>query len=114
MVAVVGVGALALGIMFLRPELPFGRASLLWAATAAALAPMAAILATPRRFGIALLGGWLAGATALLIYYFFIYADLVPPSIGDDMRLPMAIFGGTLVGLLLLLLPFARAREATG
>jgi hypothetical protein len=97
-VALLGVtGALAL--VFLDHNL--------WAAVIAVLVPACAAAALPRRFGVALLTGWIGGATSIFTYE----SLLLNNSRGQGAIIsstPNVAFGITLLALIAVAVPFAR------
>jgi hypothetical protein len=68
-----------------------------WAATLALAVPASATLVTPRRFAGALLAGWVGGGAALYVYSFLVVDGTY------------AVFGLTLLALLVLAVPFTGA-----
>ena len=58
------------------------------------LVPAAAAIVQPREFGVALLAGWIGSGVALVVYY---------TGVGNS------LFGLTLLALLAVIIPFARA-----
>lgn len=67
---------------------------LIWAAVMALVVPAAAAVALPRQFGVALLAGWICDGASLVAFY------IGPPG---------GVFGFTLLALVVLIIPFARA-----
>lgn len=67
---------------------------LIWAAVMALVVPAAAAVALPRPFGVALLAGWICDGASLAAFY---------------TGLPGGVFGFTLLALVVLIIPFARA-----
>lgn len=67
---------------------------LIWATAMAFLVPAAAAIVQPREFGVALLAGWIGSGVALVVYY---------TGVGNS------LFGLTLLALLAVIIPFARA-----
>ncbi len=72
--------------------------ALIWVVAMALVVPVCAALATPRRFGAALLAGWIGGGAAIFALFF----GVIP---GD--RALLVVFGATLLALLLVTIPFA-------
>jgi hypothetical protein len=68
-----------------------------WISGMALVVPTAAVLALPRRFGVALLLGWIGGSAAIFNYY-----------VRSEPR-PSVAFACTLFLLLIVIVPFARA-----
>jgi len=84
-------------------ELQVYRVALVWGTALVVVVPTAATIATPRRFGVALLAGWIWGAAALVVlHYFFIEDELTFPDTSF-----MLVFAGTLCALVLMVIPFA-------
>jgi hypothetical protein len=79
----------------------------IWATFLALVVPWCAALAAPRRFGVALLGGWIGGGAAFFVYYFSVLARLEFGSI------PVSIFGLTLLVLLVVTVLFARTARSS-
>jgi Caspase domain len=106
---------LAGGIAFLSAHMPpttnpaiTWRMASLWPAAVALVLPAFAVLAEPRRFGVAVLGGWAASGTAL----FFMENRLLNRG---DTGPQLAAFGLTLIALLFMTILFARGgRRADG
>jgi hypothetical protein len=68
----------------------------------ALVVPACVAVAVRRQFGAALLAGWIGGAAALL------------PSLSTDYEsVGIAVFGSTLLALLLVVIPFARASSTS-
>jgi TIR domain len=70
----------------------------------ALVVPVGAAIAVPRRFGVAVLVGWIGVAASVLLYYVDVLASWY-------IRGPIVAFGLTLVGLGLAAIPFARAAQ---
>jgi hypothetical protein len=66
----------------------------LWAAAVALVVPAVAAVAVPHRFGVALLAGWIGVGVALLF---------------GDLTFGAVLLGGTMVALVVVSIPFARA-----
>jgi hypothetical protein len=106
------VGAVALLYQyrnFVRAELEWLPLTTAWATVLAAVVPACAAAAQPRRFGVGLLLGWIAGGAALFGYYFAFLTNLIVDSDWDIGRIPITIFGLSLLALLIVAVPFARA-----
>jgi hypothetical protein len=73
----------------------------LWPVAMALLVPVLSVLAEPRRFGIALLVGWVGGGASLFIFEFIGFSG--------NMGSAIIAFGATLLALLLVAAPFGRA-----
>lgn len=73
----------------------------LWPVVMALLVPICSVLAAPRRFGVALLCGWIGGGTALFFFELFGFFDTTGPA--------LLAFGVTLLALLLVAVQFGRA-----
>jgi hypothetical protein len=74
-------------------------APLIWAAAMALVVPAAAALALPRRFGVALLAGWICDGASMVAFY-------LGSSVG--------VFGFTLFALVILIIPFAVVAQPSG
>lgn len=93
---------------FARAELEWLPLTTAWASVLAAVVPACAAAAQPRRFGVALLLGWIAGAAAVFGYYYAYLTDVLDESDWDIGRAPILIFGVSLIALLVVAVPFAR------
>jgi len=71
-------------------------APVIWASAMALVVPVAAALAVPRQFGVALLAGWIGNGAAGLVYY-------------TGFR--NGLFAYILLALLIVIVPFARANR---
>jgi hypothetical protein len=67
---------------------------LIWVSAMALIAPAAAAVAVPRQFGLALLAGWIGCGVAVVTFY---------------TGFQVSLFGYTLLALLAVIIPFARA-----
>jgi hypothetical protein len=77
----------------------WGLVARMWVPAMALVVPASAAVAVPRRFGAALLAGWIGGGAAIALAHFF----------GDPAgRVQILLFAGTLLALLLVSVPFAR------
>lgn len=76
-----------------------------WATGAALVLPACAAAAVPRRFGAALLAGWLGGAAAVIDLSYWLDSALIQGA-GNDQ---LVFFGVTLLALLAVTVLFARA-----
>jgi hypothetical protein len=85
-------------------SVPFFRVALIWGTVLVVAVPMFATMATPRRFGVALLAGWIWGAAALVVNYYLFIEDVLPYA-GTSFLL---VFAGTLLVLLFTIIPFSR------
>jgi hypothetical protein len=106
------LGALALFYQrrnFVRAEVEWLPLTSAWAIVLAAVMPACAVAAQPRRFGVGLLLGWIAGGVALFGYYFAFLTEKIVESDWDIGRIPIVIFGLSLLALLVVAVPFARA-----
>jgi hypothetical protein len=74
-------------------------APLIWAAAMALVVPAAAALALPRRFGVALLAGWICDGASMVAFYIWS---------------PVSVFGFTLFALVILIIPFASVAQPSG
>ena len=74
-------------------------APLIWAAAMALVVPAAAALALPRRFGTALLAGWICDGASMVAFY---------------TGLPVGVFGFALFALAILIIPFAGVAQPPG
>jgi hypothetical protein len=83
----------------------------IWLTVLALLVPAAAAVALPRRFGAWLLGGWIAGASAVVIEYLIWNARQVSQGHYDIGRTALLFFAGTLLGLLVAALLHARNEQ---
>jgi hypothetical protein len=72
----------------------------------ALVVPACAAVAMPRRFGVALLAGWIGGGAALFGFH---YAWTRNQYDGKTGSIPIIIFGLTLLALLAVTVLFARA-----
>jgi hypothetical protein len=72
---------------------------LVWSSVMALVIPPAAAVARPRRFGVALLAGWIGCGTAVAVF---------------STTLQRSVFGYTLLALLVVITPFARAAPTSG
>jgi hypothetical protein len=72
----------------------------------ALLVPAAAAVATPRQLGTGLLAGWIAGGLAIVLFY------LVNLPRFDIERTGIVVFGGTLLALLVVAVPFSATGRA--
>jgi hypothetical protein len=98
------VGAVALLIQVPGDQLLPGRGQgvvpgedwlpLIWVSALALIAPAAAAVAVPRQFGLALLAGWIGCGIAAVTFY---------------TGFQVSLFGYTLLALLAVIIPFARA-----
>jgi hypothetical protein len=79
--------------------------SSIWATTMALVVPACASVAVPRRFGVALLAGWVGGGAALFRFH---YLWAVKQYGGTDST-PIIMFGLTLVALLAVTVLFGRS-----
>ena len=80
--------------------------SSIWATAMALVVPACASVAVPRRFAVALLAGWIGGGAALFRFHYLWAEKQYDGGTGSS---PIIIFGLTLVALLGVSLPFARA-----
>jgi hypothetical protein len=81
----------------------------IWATALALAVPALAVLALPRRFGVALLAGWLAGGAAFFSFHF----QWVTHEYGGLDSTPIIMFGVTLLALLVVTVLFARAEPSS-
>jgi hypothetical protein len=107
-----GVGAAA-GLVFVG-EVPFAPlfsadltfwnvAPNVWDAAACLLVSAGAVAVAPRRFGAALLVGWIAGAAATVVFELITYYQALT-------YIPaLFVFGSTLLALLVVVIPFSRS-----
>jgi hypothetical protein len=94
-------------------------ASSIWMTIMALVVPACAAVAVPRQLGVALLAGWILGGGALYLFSYYLldsqrsYAaqgsGSVSPSLG-----PTIVFGLTLLALLAVAVPLARAAASPG
>ena len=78
----------------------------IWATVMALVVPACAAVAVPRRFGVALLAGWIAGAAAFFRFHYLWDRYQEGGNIGSN---PIITFGLTLLALLVVTILFARA-----
>ncbi|HEY9377357.1 MAG TPA: hypothetical protein VIQ02_09710, partial [Jiangellaceae bacterium] len=109
LVALLGVGgALALQINNVMHTYDFGSpVPPVFLSVMALVVPASAAVAVPRRFGVALLAGWIAAAASV----FVAYTVLVEYYYGSDITGPIVAFGVTLLGLAVVAVPFARGAQ---
>ena len=82
----------------------------IWMTVMAAVVPACAALAVPRRFGVALLAGWIAGGTAFFGFYYTWDRYQYGGHIG---RNPIITFGLTLLALSVVTVLFARTAPSS-
>ena len=80
--------------------------SSIWATVMALVVPACAAGAVPRRFGVALLAGWIGGGAALFRFHYVWASEQYG---GQICTIPIIMFGLTLVALLGVAVLFARA-----
>jgi hypothetical protein len=96
-VAFLGIAsAVVLLSQLLNQDFDFARDSVpqIWATAMAFVVPASAAVAAPRRFGVALLAGWIGGSASIS---------------GFNIGVGAALFICTWLALLLVIIPFARA-----
>jgi hypothetical protein len=82
----------------------------IWATAMALAVPTSAVLAVPRRFGVALLAGWIGGGAAFVYFHF----QWITNEWGGDLdNTPIITFGFTLLALLVVTVLLARADPAS-
>jgi Caspase domain len=128
-VALLGVaGALALVFQDKNVAAPGGQfgstgeflASSIWLTIMALVVPACAAVAVPRQLGVALLAGWIGGGGALYLFSYYLLdyqrydaAQQNAGPLGGSASLislgPVIVFGLTLLALLVVAVPFARA-----
>ena len=107
------VAAASFGVRLLGADNGWTGAPTIWMAITALVVPALAAVAAPRQFAVALLAGW-TGAAATAAIYSFTSAVLELNENGYDMgRVPIAIFGATLLALAVVAVRLARAAPAS-
>jgi hypothetical protein len=86
----------------------------IWTAVMALVVPVCAATVVPRRFAVALLGGWLAADVAVLVYFFLYLTYERDQGYAVISTLPLIVFGLALVALVPAAILFARAAPSTG
>jgi hypothetical protein len=105
LMALLGVaGAVAFLYQFHNSSLGRYRVGVIWVAAMAFVVPACAAVVVPRRFGVALVAGWIGFGASLFIAEFFV--EFADQAMG---RGPLVVFGCVLLALLLVMIPFARA-----
>lgn len=80
----------------------------IWTAVMALIVPVCATAVTPRRFAVALLGGWLAADVAVLVYFSLYLTYLRDQGYAVISTVPLIVFGLALVALVPAAALFAR------
>jgi hypothetical protein len=86
----------------------------IWTAVMALIVPVYATAVKPRRFAVALLGGWLAADVAVLVYYFLYLTYLRDQGYAVISTVPLIVFGLALVALVPAAALFARGAPTAG
>jgi hypothetical protein len=82
----------------------------IWATAMALAVPASAVLAVPRRFGVALLAGWIGGGAAFVYFHF----QWITNEYGGHLDpTPIITFGFTLLALVVVTVLLARADPAS-
>ena len=74
--------------------------------------PTLAVMAMPRRFGVALLWGWIWIGAAFCVFSYLFFGSF--EWLDYSYRIPVIVFGLTLLALAIAAIPFARAGRRTG
>jgi hypothetical protein len=85
-------------------------ASSIWATVMALVVPACAAVVVPRRFGVALLVGWIGGGTAFFVFHYLWNRYQYGGQTGSN---PIIAFGCTLLALLVVTVLFARAAPSS-
>jgi hypothetical protein len=80
--------------------------SSVWVTVMALVVPACAAVAVPRRFGVALLAGWIGGGAAIFRFHYLWTREQYDGKTGS---VPIIIFGLTLLALSAVTVLFARA-----
>ncbi len=83
-------------------------ASSIWLTIMALVVPTCAAVAAPRQLGVALLAGWIWGGGALYLFSYYLLDNKHYDAAQANLGVPI-VFGLTLLALLVVAVPFARA-----